>query len=263
MDQSLLQDASVDYRTEGSVATVTLGEPDRLNAQTPLTWRALAHVGVELPSDISVVILRAEGSSFSAGMDRRMFTPQGVPGEKSLGHILAAENEVGADIIAEFQAAFAWWRQSEAITIAAVQGHAIGAGFQLALACDLMVVADDVQLSMKESAYGLVPDLTGTHPLVTAVGYSRALEMCLTSRRIGAEEAVATGIAVRRAPRDDLDAVAGELAGHIAGLAPGTASATKHLLARALSNEPAEQQWHERMTQMDRLRHLSALFTTT
>ena len=67
-----------------------------------------------------------------------------------------------------------------------MRGYAIGAGFQLALSCDLRVVADDAQFSMKESALGLVPDLTGTKPLVESVGYARALEICATARMVGA-----------------------------------------------------------------------------
>ena len=68
------------------------------------------------------------------------------------------------------------------VSIAAVQGHAIGAGFQLALACDLRILADDAKLCMKEPALGLVPDLTGTKPLVDIVGLPRAIELCLTAR---------------------------------------------------------------------------------
>ena len=56
----------------------------------------------------------------------------------------------------------------------------MGAGFQLALACDLRVVADDARFAMRETSLGLVPDLGGTQPLVEAVGYSRALEICVT-----------------------------------------------------------------------------------
>ena len=70
------------------------------------------------------------------------------------------------------------------MTIAAVQGHAIGAGFQLALACDFRVLAEDVQFCMAETGLGLVPDLGGTLPLVRLVGYSRAAEICVTSRRV-------------------------------------------------------------------------------
>ena len=75
------------------------------------------------------------------------------------------------------------------VSMAAVQGHAIGAGFQLALSCDLRVLADDARLCMKEPALGLVPDLTGTKPLVDIVGLPRAIELCLTARTVGAREA--------------------------------------------------------------------------
>ncbi len=87
--------------------------------------------------------------------------------------------------IAFYQKAFSWWRECDAITVAAVQGHAVGAGFQLALGCDLRVVADDVAFAMKETSLGLVPDLAGTWPLVEAVGYARALEICVSGRSVG------------------------------------------------------------------------------
>ena len=259
MDQTLLSSGGITVEQAGPILTVTLVRPDQRNAQTPTTWRALASVGSHLPDDVTVVVLRAQGKSFSAGMDRRMFTPAGVAGERSLVDIVSGDDVAGATIIAEFQNAFSWWRECDAVTIAAVQGHAVGAGFQLALAADLMVVADDVQMSMKEASFGLVPDLTGTHPLVAAVGYPRALDICLTTRWIGAEEAVSSGIAVRRAPVADLDSAVSELAGTLTALAPGTAASTKHLLAAAVANSPDAQHQAERQAQMGRLRQLVAL----
>ena len=92
-------------------------------------------------------------------------------------------------------------------------GYAIGAGFQLALSCDLRVVADDAQFCMKESALGLVPDLTGTKPLVESVGYARALEICATARMVGAAEAVDIGLALAAVPADELDATVADLVG--------------------------------------------------
>lgn len=259
-DSDLLTAGDVRVAAEGAVLRVTLDAPDRRNAQTPATWRALAHIGETLPESISVVILAGAGSSFSAGMDRRMFTPAGIEGLPSLGDIAGSDDEGGAAIIEEFQAGFACWRAAPAITISAVQGYAVGAGFQLALAADLMVVADDVQLVMKESAFGLVPDLTGTHPLVQAVGYSRALEICLTARSVGAAEAVQSGLAVRAAPAAELAAVVDELAASIAALAPGTALATKELLAGADGRSAAQQQAAERAAQIGRIRSLMAAF---
>ncbi len=91
-----------------------------------------------------------------------------------------------------------------------MQGYAIGAGFQLALACDLRVLADDARFTMREPALGLVPDLTGTKPLVELVGYSRALEICATARWVAADEARGSAWRPRRA-RDDLDKAVADL----------------------------------------------------
>jgi enoyl-CoA hydratase/carnithine racemase len=257
-DAALLEDGRVRVERDGALLRITLDDPDRRNAQTPAMWRALAHIGDVLPGDIAVVIVGGSGAAFSAGMDRRMFTPEGIPGHPSLGDIATADDAGGAAIIAGFQRAFSWWRESPAITMSAVQGYAVGAGFQLALATDLMVVADDVQLIMKESAFGLVPDLAGTHPLVSAVGYRRALEICLTARPVGAAEAVATGLAVRSVPADQLPDAAETLAGALTTLAPGTATATKHLLAGVHLRTHEQQRRVEREVQVGRIRALLA-----
>ena len=157
------------------------------------------------------MVLRAEGASFSAGMDRAMFTT-GLDGEPGLVALAALDDATLDAVIDGFQQAFAWWRDDRVVSIAAVQGHAVGAGFQLALACDLRVLADDAQLSMKEPSLGLVPDLGGTQPLVDLVGYSRALEICATGRWVGAAEAAATGLATIVVPVEELEAATRDLA---------------------------------------------------
>src|SRR5690606_1655176 len=113
--------------------------------------------------------------------------------------------------IASFQEAFAWWRRPDLISVAAVQGHAIGAGFQLALAADIRVCADAVRVAMKETSLGLVPDLTGTHPLVDLLGYSRALEICVPGRFVHAAEAERTGLANLVVPAAELDGAVSDL----------------------------------------------------
>ncbi len=120
--------------------------------------------GQLLPGSVRVVVLRGEGKSFSAGLDRQMLSPEGIPGEPSFVDLARSDDAALDAAIAGYQDAFTWWRRNDIVSIAAVQGHAIGAGFQLALACDLRVVADDVQFAMRETSLGLVPDLTGTHP---------------------------------------------------------------------------------------------------
>ncbi len=180
---------------DGAVLTVSLANPDRRNAQTPSLWAALAEVATGLDPAVRVVVLRGEGPSFSAGLDRGMLAPGGIPGEVDMIAMAAGSAEAAAEVIEDFQRGFSAWAAVPAVVVAAVQGHAIGAGFQLALAADLRVVADDVQFAMRETSLGLVPDLAGTTPLVSLVGVARALEICATGRFVGAAEAVAMGLA--------------------------------------------------------------------
>ena len=119
---------------QGDVVYVTLCNPEARNAQTPATWRRLASVPDLLTPDVRAVVLTGDGSSFSAGLDRRMLTPEGVPGEDSVLTLATRPPEQMDAFIRAAQAAFTWWRTVPQITVALVQGHAIGAGFQLALA---------------------------------------------------------------------------------------------------------------------------------
>ncbi len=186
---------------DGPVATVTLCRPDVLNAQTPAMWQAMRSFGRDLPGDVRVVVVRGEGRAFSAGLDRSII---GTTGAGSFVELAALPPEECADRIAEYQAAFTWLHRPDLISIAAVQGHAIGAGFQLALACDLRVLADDARFSMAEVTLGLVPDLAGTKRLVELVGYARALEICVTGRALDAAEAQRLGLAAVVVPAAEL-----------------------------------------------------------
>jgi len=233
----------------GPVLTITLDRPERRNSQAPSLWSALAELGAGLSPTVRVVVIRAEGPSFSAGLDRAMLTPQGAPGEPSI--LALAAGAVGhlEDAIEQFQRGFAIWAHVPAITIAAVQGHAIGAGFQLALACDLRVVADDVAFAMRETSLGLVPDLAGTSPLVRAVGYARALEICVTGRFVGAQEAVAIGLATVAVPARDLDGTARDLADAILQAPEAAVKELKPLLRNAIDASPTDQLKAEREAQ--------------
>ena len=171
---------------DGAVLTVTLDRPDQLNAQTPATWTALPRRRVAGRRRRVVVVVRGEGRAFSAGLDRSLFSAE--PGVRAAASASWAgcpprRRRSGS---AGYQAGFRWLRSPGIVSVAAVQGHAIGAGCQLALACDLRVLADDAQLRLPEATLGLVPDLTGTSTLVELVGYSRAMEICLTGRAVKA-----------------------------------------------------------------------------
>jgi enoyl-CoA hydratase/carnithine racemase len=256
---SLLDKDGVRLTVDDAIATVTLTNPAKRNAQSPALWRALAEAGRLLPGTVRVVVLRAEGKSFSAGLDRRAFTPEGFDGEPSFID-LARGSDVELDAaIAEYQEGFTWWRRSDIVSVAAVQGHAIGAGFQLALACDLRVVADDVQFAMRETGLGLVPDLTGTHPLVGLVGYARALEICATGRFVHAEEAQRAGLANIAVPADQLDDTVTELAAALLAAPRDALIETKALLQGAAGRTYEEQRAAERGAQARRLRDLAGL----
>jgi enoyl-CoA hydratase/carnithine racemase len=237
---------------EGAVLTVTLDRADQLNAQTPATWAALRAVGEGLDDDVRVVVVRGAGRSFSAGLDRTLFSPQpGVSG--GLGELGSMPAEQAQERIRGYQAAFRWLRSPGIVSVAAVQGHAIGAGAQLALACDLRVLAEDAQLRLPEASLGLVPDLTGTSTLVELVGYSRAVEICLTGRAVGAAEAVSTGLANVAVPLDQLDATVADLTAALLGPDVGASRETLALIRSAVRNDPAEQDAAERAAQVRRL----------
>jgi enoyl-CoA hydratase/carnithine racemase len=242
------------------VVTVTIDRPGTRNAQTPATWRALAAVGEHLPEGTRVVVLGSTGPVFSSGIDLRSFNPDGVDGESVLAQFDGLDDDAAADLIAEYQRGFTWWYdRDDVITVAVVQGAAVGAGFQLALACDLRVCADSARFAMRETSLGLVPDLAGTYPLVRAVGYSRALELCATGRWVGAEEALRLGVATTVVPLDDLPAAATEAVGALLAAPEASLRATKAVLRSAGTAAGAEEQRRaERVAQVPLLRRLAA-----
>jgi enoyl-CoA hydratase/carnithine racemase len=256
-DEAALAEHGVRYAQDGAIGTVTLDRPDRLNAQTPGMWRALADLGRALTADVRVVVLRGAGRAFSAGLDTAMFAPEGLSGEPRFADLAAMPDDAADATIAQFQEAFTWWSRSDIVSIAAVQGHAVGAGFQLALGCDLRIVADDVQLSIAEVTRGIVPDLGGTGALVDLVGYARALELCVTGRRVGAPEAVQLGIALLAVPPEELDQAVRDLAAAVVAAPRDAVVETKSLLRNAGARSHDERLAAERAAQLRRLRDLA------
>jgi enoyl-CoA hydratase/carnithine racemase len=253
---------------DGPVATVTLCRPGVLNAQTPAIWRALRAFSRDLPGDVRVVVVRGEGRAFSAGIDLSVVRGTAAPaagdvtsdaGDETFAGLTTLSPEQCADRIAGFQAAFTWLHRPDLISIAAVRGHAIGAGFQLALACDFRVLTEDAQLTMAEVTLGLVPDLAGTKRLVDLVGYARALEICVTGRRIDAAEAHRLGLATLVVPDNELDAAVGDLTAAVLAGDRNAVIEIKALLAGAAGRSPADQQRAEREAQTRRLRDLAGL----
>ena len=257
-DAATLEGARLALAVDGAVATITLSCPERRNSQTPRMWHALAEIGAGLPDDVRIVVVKGAGASFSAGLDIGLLTGQGLPDEEAVSDLMHQPDQEVLDAIDGYQRGFTWLRDPRFVSIAQVHGHAIGAGFQLALACDLRVVADDVRFCMKEPALGLVPDLTGTKPLVEVVGYARALEICATARDVLADEAREIGLATAVVPASDLEATTADLTGAILANAAGAVRETKALLQTAAGAELDEQRLREREAQLRRFRDLVA-----
>jgi enoyl-CoA hydratase/carnithine racemase len=238
------------------LATVTLNRPERMNCQSPTMWAALTQLQRDLPATVRVIVFRGEGRAFSAGLDRALFAGTADGGIQALPRL--PEEEATARI-AGWQRAFDWTSRPDLVSIAAVHGHAIGGGFQLALGMDLRIVAEDAQFTMAEPALGIVPDLGGTKRLVDLVGYSVAADICLTARRVGAEEAVRIGLASRVVPSEGLDSAVHQTVSALLAIDRDSAAETKALLQAAHTRTQDEQQAAERQAQYRRLRALAGL----
>lgn len=222
-------------------------------------WDALRELSHALPGSVRVVVIRATGPTFSAGLDTALLTP----GVESPLRALAARGATAASAqIARWQQAFDWTSRPDLISIAAVQGHAIGAGFQLALGADIRIAATDAQFAIAEPRLGLVPDLGGTGRLVSLLGYAAALELCLTGRRVGAQEARALGLVNSVHPPAQLHGEAARLADAICTLERDVAAETKALLLAADRRSQADQERAEREAQFRRLRTLAGMDPT-
>ena len=241
----------------GDIFNITLNDPERRNAQTPATWDELYQISQSIPNGTRFIVLRGNGKSFSAGLDRAMFTPEGVPGQPSFIDLASRSDAELDDTIAHYQRFFRVLRDLPQISIALVQGHAIGAGFQLALACDSTIAEPDTSFALKESQYGLIPDLGGTVRFTEILGYHKSLELIGSGRIIPAPEALELGLITKIS--DHLDIGLEQLCSPLRSILPETLIDAKLLLAGiAYGEEP----WvAERRAQSKRLRHLHTLMS--
>lgn len=256
LDAMLLR-GRVTLVVDGPVATVTLDRADRRNAQTPATWAALAAIGEALPAEVRVVVLRGAGQDFSAGLDRALLAPTAAADPESPWGLLTMSPQDALDTIGVYQQGFRWWRDPSRVTIAVVQGNAIGAGCQLALACHLRIALPDARFSLRETQLGLVPDLGGLQPLLAAVGPARATEMALTGRPVGAAEALAWGLVNAVVPAEGVDAALETLTEPLLGPPAGAITETLALLLDSAHRSLDEQLLAERTAQMRRFRELA------
>ncbi|AIJ24640.1 MULTISPECIES: enoyl-CoA hydratase/isomerase family protein [Amycolatopsis methanolica group] len=185
----------------GPVRQLLLNRPARHNAQTPRMWAELAAAGRALGVDPEVrcVVVTGAGGSFSSGIDLdEMREPAGFL--RSLAAHPPGDPDPMMAEIAVAQEAFRWMAGAPFLVVAAVTGVAFGAGCQLALACDVRIVATDARLALREVRYGLIPDMGATHSLPRLVGRQHALDLILSGRELSGAEVVARGIALHDHP---------------------------------------------------------------
>lgn len=219
------------------VQRIVLNRPERLNALSDeLLDRLLDAIDeVEMDDDVHVAILTGEGRAFCAGAD------------------LSEHYASGATSVRDIGTSFLWERLEHASKpfVAAVHGHAVTGGFLLALCCDLIIAAEGTQFRDTHAMYGLIPTGGETQRLPRRVGASLARELMLTSRALGADEALARGLLTAVVPPAELQSAALALAESVAANSPRAVSAIKRAMSRgaelsmseALRIEQAETRW--------------------
>ena len=230
----------------GDTLTVTLNRPEVRNAQTPQMWRTLASIARGVPSHVRFVLLTGSGVDFSAGLDRAVLADTGTDG------MIAALQADATGFIESAQEGFRAWQQIPQTVIAAVQGNVIGAGFQLALASDILIAEPNARFALRETAIGLVPDLGGTGALIDALGYRRTFALCATGDFLSASDAADAGLV--HALHDDLASGVADVCDRLRGIDAGAVSDVKRLLRQVASDRDS---WKaEREIQVERLRVL-------
>ncbi len=215
---------------DGDVVTLHLNDPDHLNAMTREMGEAFRDRVGRLAQDESLraVVLTGEGRAFSAGGDLDMLQLQADRGAANPGRAWRGIR----DDMSTFYRLFLSIRDLPCPTIAAINGHAIGAGFCVALACDFRYVATEARLGLNFTRIGVHPGMAATWSLPRLVGPALAAELLYTSRMIDGEEAGRIGLANRVLSRTEVLGAAEAAAAEIAGNAPRAIRAVKQALRR-------------------------------
>ncbi len=204
----------------GPVRHLVLNRPEKRNAfhgELVLAIGAALRAAADDP-DVRCVVLRGAGPLFSSGMD--------------LGSLagLAAEPERLRTFRRHCVEAWSLAEEMPKPVICAIQGACIGGALELALACDLRVIAADAIVGMPETRIGLIPDVGGASRLPQVVGLGRAKELVMTGRLIGAEEAERIGLVNRVAQPEELDAAVQALADELLACAPLAVGLAKRVM---------------------------------
>jgi 2-(1,2-epoxy-1,2-dihydrophenyl)acetyl-CoA isomerase len=232
---------TLSFDADGDVGTLTLDRPDALNAMDPEMIDELATIAPWLAdrAPVRALIVTGAGRAFSAGGDvtwfRRGVTEEGVD--------LPAEVRRGADVLHQ---AIVDFRRIPYPVIAAVNGAAAGAGFSLALQCDIRIASEEAFFACAYGRIGASPDGGMTYFLPRAIGPAKALELLLNDPNLDARAALAAGLVSEVMPADELPERAREKAAKLAAKAPHYVRMCKRLVAESLDNSLADHLQRER-----------------
>jgi enoyl-CoA hydratase/carnithine racemase len=222
---------TIRYEVQDGLARITLARPGKRNAINQAMFTELGDASEEAAANsrVRAVLVSGDGPSFCSGIDLALL------GELGPLAAQASDDEGGfRSFVRAAQRPFRSLARMPKPVVAAVQGHAVGAGLQLALACDLRVGGADAMFGMLEPRYGLIPDLGGTHRLARLVGPSRAKELVWSTRIVGAQEALSIGLIDRMAQPEVLMAEAETLTRQVCQHSPTAVGLIKELIEGAM-----------------------------
>ncbi len=212
--------SEIELSQADNVATIAFNRPDALNAITPTMLGELNQAADQVADDdnVRVVILTGNGRAFSAGVDL-----------KALGQRELVDGKVGDILDVPARSFTAALSSMPKPVIAAVNGFCFTGALELAMACDMIVTANEAKIGDTHAKFGLRPTWGLTQRLPDLVGIARARELSYTARTLSGTEAVEIGLAVRSAPRDELDDAVAQLVAEILPNSSESFVAYKHL----------------------------------
>lgn len=202
---------TITIEVDNGIATVYLDRPEKLNAMNPTMFEELGVAADYIRDDsaVKVAIVTGRGRAFSAGIDLN-----------SLQEYQGVDLQAFRAVVRKIQRNFRAYELIEKPIIAMVNGHALGAGTELALACDMILASTEATFGLLEVNVGLVVDLGGTQRLPRYIGVHRAKELILTGKKIDAAEADRIGLVNAVYTPEELESKTLELANHLMGLSP-------------------------------------------
>ena len=225
MNPPLLETITVEV--EDGIGTMYLDRPEKLNAMNPAMFQELGAAADYLrdETEVKVIIITGRGRAFSAGIDLG-----------SLEQFKGVSPHSFRSIVRGIQRNFRAFELIEKPVIAMVNGHALGAGTELALACDIIYASTEATFGLLEVGMGLVVDLGGTQRLPRYVGIHRAKELILTGKKITALEADRIGLVNAVFTPEELKPKTMELAGHFKSLSPVALGLCKIAIDRSIDS---------------------------